>query len=194
MTRIATMTQLLGPTANELAEGRMRIHVNALLRIEYRNDDGDWCYTTPERFEPNGKRMAKLRISSYTEIGSFNAMHWYADIIADVNIACPKDGRVFMCGGYLGKTAKALGIDKWARDIKIEVRRKIVAGERDASGDRLGRTGEMTRRLNTKQEARDLAVATFRKRFGPGWVLVDDRELMYAHKLEDALVAETGAN
>lgn len=190
-TKVRTMKQILGPTANELAEGRMKIRADALLRIEYRDDDGRWCYTVSDRLSPTGKRIARLRISSYTEIGSISAMHWYADILADVHIARPSEGSVSMIGGYLGKNANALGIDKWARDISIEIRRKIRAGERDANGDRIGRAGEMTRRLDSKQEAFDLGLATFAKRFGPGWVLLDDRKMLYEDP-SDCIISETG--
>lgn len=149
--------------AREWAHGTERIPADAMLGITWRDEDGVTIKTVGE-FDNDGRRIANLKLSSYTEIGSAGAMHWYARIKASVR--CVSGTRRF--SGYLpGAPHRNIG-----DDIELDATRPIRAGERDAWGRRIGQRGEPTTGFMTKDEARKAAIKLFHARFGPGWVLI----------------------
>lgn len=57
-------------------------------------------------------------------------------------------------------------------DIMIDVERILEKQEYDLNGESLGEIGSTTIRFNDPKSARKAAIATFKKYFAPGWVLI----------------------
>jgi hypothetical protein len=159
---------------------------DAMLGIEWKDDEGNMLITT-DRLHSSGKREAKLYLSSYVgTIGGWCAMHYYASIQCDFHAQIkgnPNSSR----GGYLGRKAPANVSNTL---LRLTAQRPVIAGEEDVSGNAIGKPGDLTYRFNTKQEAHDAGLELFRKRFGPGWVLILD-DAVDGNEECDKVIAET---
>lgn len=160
------------------------IPADAMLGIQW-DDDCGGKFETKHGTMLNGKREAQLTLSSFAGGVCFGAMHYYARIEARADVGRPEEtygGH----GGYLGKRCPIND-----RHIRVEAKRPIKRGEKDANGEPIGRAGELTYRFNTEKEAYETALKVFMARFGPGWCLVLQDYVNDYAELQGTVVAET---
>ena len=164
--------------ARDYEYGDMKIPRDALLGVTWTDSFYKRKVVTTGEFLPDGRRIARLKLSSYTEMGSAGASHWYAKIEAFVQAR--HEGSNMTSGGYIHDAP----YDDVADSIDIRVHKKLKKLTKDAWGRVVGKRGDITTRIETKEEARELAIKTFLERFGPGWALVEspdyDEEVIVA--------------
>ena len=137
------------------------VPIDAGIGIEWLDDSGKKCVTLPGCFR-NGKRVATLEQSSYIGI-SIGAIHYYAAIrVHDNGWSCDGKGCHM---GYGGKNKPQFS------GLKIDAQRRLTRLEKDMNGRPIGKIGESTIRFNTEKGAREAAIAIFKRKFSPGWVL-----------------------
>ncbi len=142
-----------------------KIPADYQVGVTWLDDSGKRCTTIAGRAHKSGKRIVELVETTFAGTSAFGAMHYYA------RLQCHSPGWVCageagVHGGYGGKAKPNL--DR----ISIDAERKILPREKDASGERLGRAGDLTVRFLTPAAARSAAIALFKERFGPGWILL----------------------
>lgn len=144
------------------------IPVNVGVGFKWKGKDGHDYESVEPRSRVNGKRACQLEQSSWNGI-SIGAMHYYASIeVPSPDIRDKAEPRILSCGGYGPEQPK-----EYLSRIKIEAKRRITKVEKDMNDEPIGKIGDMTYRFNDSQSAREAAIATFKARFAPGWVLVD---------------------
>jgi hypothetical protein len=132
---------------------------------------------TRQHFTGNGKRKARLVESDF--LSSSSASHYYASIAAS-GPSIQVGSTIYEIAGY-GPERDAL--EDYLGPINIEAERRLSRVEWDLSGKTLGRIGDWTFRFNSDVEARQAAIRTFRKRFAPGWALLE--ELNHENPIEE---------
>lgn len=139
------------------------------IGLKWKDDSGKRYVSGlgPSRYL-NGKRIAVLNETTY--IGSIGGMHYYGSInVIQPGGKCLSDGDAeFSHGGYLGKNAPSMD------SLRIQVTRRLTKVERDMNGEVIGKVGERTYRFNEEKDVRPAAIKLFKKKFGPGWILVPD--------------------
>jgi hypothetical protein len=150
------------------------------IGLTWKNDEGETCVTVAPHPHKNGKRVAWL--SETTFVGQLDGMHYYAMIkVGHPWWSVNGDG-----GGHAGYGGK---YKPEMEDIRLEAERRLTKVEKGMDGKRLGKIGEMTYRFNLPADARAAAIALFKKRFAPGWVLLP--EYMEENQDEYPILAET---
>ena len=138
------------------------------LGLKWKGDNGEDYVSEISAYDyRNGKRIARLHITSY--LGSIGAMHYYGNIEA----SCPsgvttENGKRCAHGGYMGKNAPEM------TRLSIQAQRRLTKVEKDMAGEVIGKIGDWTYRFNREADVLPAAVKTFKRKFGPGWVVVDD--------------------
>lgn len=155
----------LGQLTNFMSQLPDIIPVDFQVGIQWKNDGGKLCTTLAgSPHKATGKRTVTLQVSSWAGYGG---MHTYASL----KVGSPwwtEEGSNGRHGGYGGKKAPQL------EHISLDVKRVLTKVEKDLNGERVGKIGEETYRFNDKETATAAAIALFKKRFGPGWVLVGE--------------------
>lgn len=156
------------PTAFEYTYDRkLQIPADIFLGLQWKDDEGKTIVTRLNAGDTlNGKRIAILKLSSYVGTAAIGAMHWYGRIEFN-NHSYSEDGGCV--GGYMGKNAP-----EFPSNMSLQVERRLTKVEYDDSGDHLGKIGSYTYRFNREQDVLPHALKTFKRKFGPGWVLVPE--------------------
>lgn len=139
------------------------IPLNLFVGMKWKGDGRDRYEVLPSERQ----NIATLHTSSFVGTCAIGAMHYYARIEtrwANVSLNGDKGGH----GGYMGKNAPDLS------SLSIQVERKLEKVEYDASGEPLGKIGDLTYRFNTEKEAYEAGIVWFKRKFAPGWILKDD--------------------
>lgn len=148
----------------------LKIPADFQVGLNWIGDEGEHYRTEiPKSWLINGKRVAHLIESSFTGGLSIGAMHFYGRIeVPQVGAFNDKDNGYH--GGYLGKNAPKI------RCLSIQVTRRLTKVEKDMAGEVIGKIGDYTYRFNSEEDVLPEAIKTFKRKFGPGWVLVKQYE------------------
>lgn len=147
----------------------VQIPADVWLGLRWKGDRGeDYVSVISPHDYINGKRIARLEQSSYVGTSAIGAMHWYGRI----EVHCPsgetvENGKKCWHGGYMGKKAPEIS------SLAVQVQRRISRVEKDMAGEVIGKIGEYTYRFNAEKDVLPHAIKTFKRKFGPGWVLID---------------------
>ncbi len=162
----------MSPTISDYEwDDKLKIPPTVHVGLKWKDKDGHQCSShVGERCFQNGKRIATLVESSYVGTSAIGAMHWYASIrVGSADVRDEKEDRVYACGGYGPEKP-----DAHLEGIRIDAKRKLLKPEKDLNGDRLCKVGEHTHRFNSEKDAKAAAIATFKRKFDPGWVLIPE--------------------
>ena len=152
---------------HEWEYGDHQIPADLYANLQWTNKDGHKCHTVLcDRDFINGKRIAIFRESTYVETCAIGALHYYARIeVYGPSIHDETDKSTYWGGS---------SDDPPFGSLTIQATRILTKVEKDLSDEVIGKIGDSTYRFNTEAEAKEAGIAMFKKRFGPGWVLVPD--------------------
>lgn len=162
------------PTINDYEwDDKLKIPATVHIGLRWKDKDGHQCRSHVGEYEyhkKTAKRIARLAEHSLVDTMEIGAMHYYASIqVRSADVFSEKEKTVYSCGGYGPEKP-----DAYLDSIRIEARRKLLKPEKDMSGERICRVGELTHRFNSAVDAKAAALAIFKRKFGPGWALITE--------------------
>jgi hypothetical protein len=146
------------------------IPADVYLGLKWKDEQGRECETVCSKFSyRDGKRVAELSYRTWVGTMAIGAMHFYAEIKVSGPSVQIKGEKYLCCGGYGPERPYFASLD-------MKVKRRLTKVEKDMDDLPVGKIGDWTHRFNLPTDLLPAALANFKKKFGPGWVLVGHRE------------------
>ena len=167
-------------------DSKLKVPTNLGIGIQWKSKDGHEFESVvgKSEYHKNGKRKARLSLSTFVGTCAIGGMHYYARIETRSPDQLNKtENHLYSRAGY-GPERPEYHLS----GLRIQAQRRLTKVEKDMNGEPIGKIGDYTYRFNTEAASKAAAIRTFKRRFEPGWALVlDDID----DNGDDIIIAET---